>query len=248
MSKEYSDNIRLNDGAEFTMTVEGDFSKLFEVLGIEVPKKENTLEELKDACETVTDAIKTINRIITETISAQTSDSEAPEKKDQETADLKAACDIVERHNLCYNSPSNVCFCFAKSCKECVYYQDPNIVYKAVVRLLDHAKKTMEDREKVNNRCIRNVSGGVELYDDGNNFIGYVLGFKSEKSEAIIRSIVQDSWGLLTLNPYTLEKIIEDHGYIADMHFLVELYKNPSDIELPEEWRLVKRKTKEEKE
>lgn len=244
MGKKYSDDISFNNDTEITMTIEGDFTKLFEVLGIEVPKKEDNLEELKNACETVTDAIKTINRIITETISAQTNDSEAPENKDPEIADLKAACDVVERHNKCFTSPTE--FCYGRACKECKYYQDPDVVHKAVNQLLDHAKKSLGDGETINNRYIRNVTGGVELYDYDNNFVGYVHGFRGVKSEADIRSIVQNSWGLLTLNPFTLEKIIEDHGYIADMHFIVEMYKDCSDIVLPKQWNLIKRKTTEE--
>lgn len=273
MFKDYPDDISFKDATEFTMTVEGDFSKLYEILGIDVPKKDDNLEELKNACETATDAIKTINRIMSETISAQASEAYdfssatskksvkewenilgikhsllntpfTSENKDQEYAELKKACDIVERHNLCYNSPSDVCF--AKSCKECNHYQDPNVVYKAVVQLLEHAKKSLNDSKDVDNRYIRNVTGGVELYDDAEKYVGYVHGFKGVKSEADIRSIVQNSWGLLTLNPFTLEKIIEDHGYVADIHFIVEMYKDYSDIQLPRQWYLVKRKAKEE--
>lgn len=98
------------------------------------------------------------------------------------------------------------------------------------------------------NRYARNVTGGVELYDDIGQYVGYVHGFTdsgvtgSKETETIIRSIVESSWGLLTLNPFTLEKIIEDHGYISDLHFILELYKDPSDIKLPEQWCLIKRK------
>lgn len=140
MGKKYSDDISFNNDTEITMTIEGDLTKLFEV-----PKKEDNLEELKNACETVTEAIKTINRIITETVSAQTSDSEAPENKDPETADLKAACGVVELHNKCFTSPTE--FCYDRACKECEYYQDPDVVHKAVNQLLDHAKKSLGDGE-----------------------------------------------------------------------------------------------------
>lgn len=245
MTKEYPDDISFNDATEITMTIEGDFTKLFQVLGIEVPKKENNLEELKNACETVTEAIKTINRIITETVSAQTDEAEAPENKDTETVDLKEACDVVERHNKCFTSPTE--FCCARVCKECEYYQDGEVVHKAVNQLLDHAKKSLNCGDEVDNRYVRNVTGGVELYDYANNYVGYVHGFMvSDESVTRIRSIVQKCWGLLTFNPHTLEKIIEDHGYISDVHFLVELYKNPSDIKLPEKWQLIKRKAKED--
>lgn len=244
MCKKYSDNICLNDGTVLTMTVDGDFGKLFEVLGVEVHKKEDDLEELKNACETVTEAIKTINRIITETVSAQTGEAEAPENKDPENAELEEACNVVERHNYCFTSPTE--FCCARACKECEYYQDDEVIHKAVNHLLDHTKKSLKDGEKANNRYARNVTGGVELYDYAGNYVGYVHGFMvSEEGETDIRSIVQNSWGLLTFNPHTLEKIIEDHGYISDFQFLVELYKNPSDIKLPEQWYLMKRKAKE---
>lgn len=245
MGKKYSDDIRLGEGAGFTMTAEGDFSKLFDVLGVEVPKKENTLEELKDACKTVTDAIKTINRIITETISAQTSEAEAPENKDPEIADLKAACDVVERHNKCFTSPTE--FCRSRACKVCEYHEDVEVVRKAVNQLLDHTKKSLNGGEEISNGYTRYVTGGVELYDDSGDYVGYVHGFLiSKEGVAIIRSIVQECWGLLTFNPHTLKKIIEDHGYISDVHFLVELYKDPSDIKLPEKWQLIKRIAKEE--
>lgn len=203
LAKGVYDGMHFNDDTEITMTVEGDFSNLFDMLGTEEPKK------------------------------------------DQETADLKEACDIVERHNLCYNSPRDVCF--AKSCKECNHYQDPNVVYKAVVQLLDHAKKSLNGGEEISNGYIRYVTGGIELYDDSGDYVGYVHGFLISKEDvAIIRSIVQECWGLLTFNPHTLKKIIEDHGYISDVHFLVELYKDPSDIKLPEKWQLIKRIAKEE--
>lgn len=164
--------------------------------------------------------------------------------KDQEFSDLKAACNVVERHNYCFTSPTE--FCCARACKECEYYQDAEVIHKAVNHLLDHTKKSLKDGEKANNRYARNVTGGVELYDYAGNYVGYVHGFMvSEEGETDIRSIVQNSWGLLTFNPHTLEKIIEDHGYISDFQFLVELYKNPSDIKLPEQWYLMKRKAKE---
>lgn len=250
MGKKYSDDISFNNDTEITMTIEGDFTKLFEVLDIEVPKKEDNLEELKNACETVTEAMKTINRIITETVSAQTSEAEAPENKDPETAELKAACDVVERHNKCFTS--QIEFCRSRACKYCEYHDDAEVVHKAVNQLLDHTKKSLNCGDEVNNRYARNVTGGVELYDDIGQYVGYVHGFTdsgvtgSKETETIIRSIVESSWGLLTLNPFTLEKIIEDHGYISDLHFILELYKDPSDIKLPEQWCLIKRKTKED--
>jgi hypothetical protein len=249
MCKDYPDDIYLNDGTVLTITVDGDIDKLFEVLGIEVVKKDDALEELKDACETVTDAIKTINRIITETISVQTGEPETHDVKDPETTDLKAACDVIERYNTCYNAPTAACLnenCIDRSCSECKYHTDPDTVQKAVDVLLDHAKKSLNGCEEVDNRYIRDVTGGVELLDDSGDFVGYVHGFKGVKSEADIRSIVEKSWGLLTLNPFTLEKIIEDHGYVSDIHFIVEIYKDPGDIKLPEQWRLIKRKAKED--
>lgn len=262
MGEKYSDNIRLNDGTAFTMTVEGDFSKLYEALGIEVPKKNLYTDELKEACDTVVDNLKNINRIMDQIMTEAVCKSPLVirvrkediknedvlrQNGEQETAELKAACDVVERHNKCFTS--QIEFCRSRACKDCEYHDDVEVVHKAVNQLLDHTKKSLNCGDEVNNRYARNVTGGVELYDYSGNYVGYVHGFMvSDESEARIRSIVQNSWGLMTFNPHTLEKIVDDHGYISDVHFLVELYKNPSDIELPEEWRLVKRKTKEEKE
>lgn len=260
MGEEYSDGISFNNDTEITMTIKGDFTKLFEVLGIEVPKKKLYTDELKEACDAVVENLKSINRIMDKVMTESVcrtplvirvrkedikNEDVLRQIGEQETADLKAACDVVERHNKCFTSPTE--FCRSRACKVCEYHEDVEVVRKAVNQLLDHTKKSLNCGDEVNNRYIRNVTGGVELYDYSDNYVGYVHGFMvSDEGEARIRSIVQNSWGLMTFNPHTLEKIVEDHGYISDVHFLVELYKNPSDIELPEEWRLVKRKTKED--
>jgi hypothetical protein len=234
MCKDYPDDIYLNDGTVLTITVDGDIDKLFEVLGIEVVKKDDALEELKDACETVTDAIKTINRIITETISVQTGEPETHDVKDPETTDLKAACDVIERYNTCYNAPTAACLnenCIDRSCSECKYHTDPDTVQKAVDVLLDHAKKSLNGCEEVDNRYVRNFWGGVNLYDAAHNYVGLVHCFvDSEENGAVIRSLVRNSWGLLTFNPFTIEKIIRDHGFIPDADFVVEIFMNLEEI------------------
>lgn len=266
MGEEYSDNIRLNDGAAFTMTVEGDFSKLYEALGIEVPKKNLYTDELKEACDAVVENLKNINRIMDQVMTDAVSKSPLVIRvkkediqnedvlrqiKEQEIADLTWALDVVERNNNCSNSSHE--FCSRRSCSKCEHFNKPGDSRKAINQLADYVKKSLNECENVVNRYIRNVTGGVELYDDAGQFVGYVHGFtdsgvtSSKETGAIIRSIVESSWGLLTLNPFTLEKIIEDHGYISDLHFILEMFKDYSDIKIPEHWNLVKRKTTEEK-
>lgn len=260
---DYND-IRLNDFTELTGTIKRD-------LGIEKPiEKDKATADLKAACNDIErhnaclnencidrscseckyytdpDAVQKAVDILLDHAekSLNGREQEKPKRKDQDSAELKEACDVVGRYNTCYNAPTSVCL--HKNCSECEHHVDDCDLHKAVIQLYDHVKTSLNGNEEVNNRYIRNVTGGVELYDYAGNFVGYVHGFRGVKSEADIRSIVEKSWGLLTLNPFTLEKIVEDHGYIADIHFIVEMYKNPGDIKLPDDWQLVKRKTKED--
>lgn len=56
------DDLHLSDGAEFTMTVEGDFRKLFEMLGIEeTDKKDQDIDEKTDIKEALENVKKSLN-------------------------------------------------------------------------------------------------------------------------------------------------------------------------------------------
>lgn len=65
--------------------------------------------------------------------------------KDQETANLKEACAIIEHNEACFNAPSEVCW--GKTCKACEHYINPDITHRAINQLLDHAKKSLENTE-----------------------------------------------------------------------------------------------------
>lgn len=165
--------------------------------------------------------------------------------KDQEFSDLKAACNVAERYNACRNTPVDVCC--TRSCMDCEHNVETEDIAKALNRLADYFKRSLTKvcENTIDNRYVEDTEDGWKFYDQDGQLIGYIFKFKEpeEAKKRQVGTMIRKVWHEITNNPFIIKRLVEERGYVCNKDFSICIA--PSDIKLPEQWYLMKRKAKE---
>ena len=186
----------------------------------------DSMDALSEGLKSFNQAFRVkIEEIKNEDILAQINEQEA---KDQETANLKEACAIVEHDIACHNSLMRECW--GRSCKECEHYIDPDITHRAINQLLDHAKKSLKGHENAVNDYVVDTADGWKFYNAEGRLISYIYHFDEpeEQKKRQLGEMLKKVWHEVTNNPYTIEMLVEEWGYVRDKNFSICIA--PSEI------------------
>lgn len=201
------DNVSFNDDTEITMSVEGDFSELFNMLDVEEPVKDQEIDENSD--------IKAV----------------------LETMKKSLGCKKLRRENFRK--------CLDTVCSECEYNTEPfvDIDSDALQTLIDYVEKTLKVQER-HNPCVKDTDTGWHFYDIDGRLVAYIFDFKEpeEGKRRQLGRMLHKVWREVTGNLYTIERIVEEWGYICGRDFSICI----APSEAVKEYDLSNRKYNEE--